>query len=115
MKKILLAGIFGLVCSTSASATVVEKVFENADPTNWRLQTYTSATYDTVATFFTPSLCVNGSLSFPSNVVLEKTRYWDTVMAAKLSKKRMAIYYYYDNVANTCTISSYWLHEPIIQ
>jgi|GEM_PF-6361884 len=114
MKKILLAGIFGLVCSTSASATVVENFLPNMDPTNWRLQTYTSATYDSIGTFFTASPCVSGALTFPSNVASEKTRYWDTVMAAKLSKKRISIFYYYDNVANTCTISSYFLNEPII-
>jgi hypothetical protein len=112
MNKRFLACIFGLVCSTSASAAVVEQLFEKADPVNWRLQTYTASTYDVVITFFTPSPCVNGSLSFPSNVSAEKARYWNTVTAAKLSRKRMNIIYNYDNVANTCTISSYWMSEP---
>jgi hypothetical protein len=112
MKKTLLAGIFGLICSSSALAAVEEKTLFNIDPLNWRLQTYTSATVDSVATFFTGSACANGALSFPGTGPVEKTRYWDTVMAAKLSRKRISLYYYYDNVANTCTISSYWLNEP---
>lgn len=112
MKKTLLVGIFGLLCSSSALAVVEERLIANADPLNWRLQTYTSATVDAVITYLTGSACANGSLAFPGTGAVEKTRYWDTVMTAKLSRKRISFYYYYDNVANTCTISSYWLNEP---
>lgn len=112
MKKILLTGIFGLVCSNPAFAAVVEQTILNADPTNWRLQTYTSATSDTIGTFFTPAPCANGGIGLPASGSVERTRYWDTVMTAKLSKKRMNIYYNYDNVANSCVINSYYLSEP---
>lgn len=114
MKKILLAGIFGLLCSTPASAAVVENTILNADPVNWRLQTYTSATSDAVGTFFTGSPCASGNLTLFAPGPVERSRYWDTVMAAKLSRKRMNIYYNYDNVANTCVINSYFLSEPIV-
>lgn len=83
-----------------------------ADPLNWRLQTYTSATSEIVATFFTGSPCVSGQLILQAPGPVERSRYWDTVMTAKLSRKRMVVYYNYDNVANTCTITSYWLSEP---
>lgn len=112
MKKTLLIGIFGLLCSSSAWAAVEERTIFNIDPLSWRLQTYTSATADSVATFFTGSACANGQLTLQAPGAVERTRYWDTVMAAKLSRKRISLYYYYDNVANSCTISSYWLNEP---
>jgi hypothetical protein len=112
MNKKILACIFGFLCSTSASAVVEERAIINADPTNWRLQTYTSTTADVVATWFTLSPCVNGYIAFPSAVSSEKSRYWNTVMAAKLSRKRISIIYNYDASVNTCTITSYWLSEP---
>jgi hypothetical protein len=112
MKKTLLAGIFGLICSSSALAAVEDRVILNVDPLNWRLQTYTSTTVDAVITFFTGSACPNGTLTLPAIGSVERTRYWDTVMAAKLSRKRISLFYSYDNVANTCAITSYWLNEP---
>jgi hypothetical protein len=112
MKKTLLAGMFSLICSTSLFAAVEERTLIGADPTNWRLQTYTSTTYDTVATWFTGSPCVSGNLTLLAPGAVERTRYWDTVMAAKLSKKRISLYYNYDTGNNTCVITSYWFSEP---
>ena len=111
MKKRLLACIFGLVCSTSASAAVTALSLVNVDPTPWRLQTYTNNA-EQIAVWFTGSLCgSNQLLVLTSPVASDRNRFWNTVLAAKLAKQRMLITYDHDSVAQTCTIASYAL-EP---
>lgn len=110
MKKTLLVFIFGLVCATSSSAAVTQFALVNVDPTPWRLQTYTSATSEQIAVWFTTSPCgANQLLLFPSPVASEKNRFWNTVLAAKIAKQRMYIGYDYDSVAQSCMITSYAL------
>jgi hypothetical protein len=111
MKKTLFGFIFGLVYATSSSAAVTQLSLENVDPTPWRLQTYTSATSETIAVFFTGSPCVYQQLLFPSPVASEKNRFWNTVLAAKIAKQRIFITYNYDSVTQICMITSYAL-EP---
>jgi hypothetical protein len=112
MKKTLFGFIFGLICTTSSSAAVTQLALVNVDPTPWRLQTYTSATYEQIAVWFTTSPCgANQLLLFPSPVASEKNRFWNTVLAAKIAKQRMFITYNYDSVTQICMITSYAL-EP---
>ena len=110
MKKALLSCIFGLILSAPAFA--VDASLENVDPTPWRLQTYTSATYDVPAVFFTQSLCTpSGVLNFASTNGSEKNRFWNTILVAKLAKKRMYISYDYNASAATCYVTSYAVME----
>ena len=109
MKKALLSCIFGL--TLSAPAVAIEAL-EDVDPTPWRLQTYTSATSDLLAVYFTQSLCApSGQLLFASSNGSEKNRFWNTILAAKLAKKRMYISYDYNASAATCYVSSYAVME----
>ena len=111
MKKVLLATMFGLVCSTPASAVVTEEYLFNVDTTLLSVQTYTIPS-DVIATWFAKPKCgVYANLQFASSVPAEKNRYWNTMLAARLAKKNMSFSYHWDNVANTCIISSYWVNE----
>ena len=109
MKKTVLSCILSLAISTSATAA--EIYLDNLDPAPFRLQTYTSATGEVIAVFFTPSLCVSGQLLFPSPVTGEKNRFWNTILAAKLAKKKLFISYDHNVTAGTCVINSYAVKE----
>ena len=115
MRKLFLGCVFCLAVATPATATTGEVYLDPVVPTAWRLQTYTSASADTIAVFFTPSPCIYGQLTIPSTVPSEKNRFWNTILAAKLAKKRMFVSYYRtdDNagVAVSCVITSYAILE----
>jgi len=78
-------------------------------PTSWRLQNYV---LDTLVVYFTSSLaqsnCVVGSLVMPSGSSAgDRSRFWATVMAGKLSGKKVFVVY----ESTTCTIKSFGLLE----
>ena len=109
MKKSVLSCFLGLAISTSVPAA--EIYLDNLDPAPFRLQTYTSATGEVIAVWFTTSLCANQLLSFPSTVPSEKNRFWNTILAAKLAKKKLFISYDHNVTAGTCVINSYAVKE----
>ncbi len=120
MKKILFttaAGIaFAIAASASALATTTTPMtFDGIDPTPFRLQTYTGVGSDTVVIWFTGSPCQYGNLSFPSAVASEKNRYWNTILLAKLTKKKMI--FFFDLTKDdagaplSCVINSYAIKE----
>lgn len=98
-----LAMLLILTC-TSIGATAAEIV---AVPTAWRLQNYVGSN---VALWFTGSPCANGLLVLPANATTaEVNRLWSTVMGAKISGKRVQIFYTVN--ADSCVIGSFGLIE----
>ena len=113
MKMKLFACVVGVLLS--GTATAEEIYMPVIEPTAWRLQTYTSASSDTVALFFTGSPCIYGQLIFASSVPSEKNRFWNTVLVAKLAKKKMFVAYERTPAspapATSCVITSYAVVE----
>lgn len=72
-------------------------------PTGWRLESYGEKT---VALWHTPSACTNGFISLPAGAsAIEHNRLYATILAAKMAKEKIFIYYNFE--AGNCTIISY--------
>lgn len=105
MKRIFLLLCLMTFGLSSVRANAAE-VYLSAVPTAWRLQNYIP---DTVALFLTGSGCGPvGFLYMPSNATkTDRDRLYNTIMAAKLAKKPVFIFY----DSTTCVISSFGLSE----
>lgn len=103
MKRMVLASFLILLLG-KAFAGNVSLV---AVPTAWKLQNYIG---DNVVIWYSPSPCTNGQLTLPSNATADdKDRLWSLIMAAKISGKKMQIYYDDSEVPSKCTITSFSL------
>lgn len=73
-------------------------------PTAWRLENYDSGQ---IVLWFTTSKCtVNSQVVVPASLSqADKSRFWATVMTAKLTGKK--IFVYYDDQATDCRIVSF--------
>lgn len=113
MKKKLFANIVGLLLSGASNAE--EIYLPIMDPSPWRLQTYTSASSDVIAVFFTGSPCIYGQLSLPTTNPAEKNRFWNTILAAKVAKKKVFVSFERTPAApaaaTSCVITSYAVTE----
>lgn len=105
MKKILPSVFFAahfMMCNCASAA----EAYISAIPTSWRLQNYIP---DTPTLFFSGSNCgPSGILAMPANATkADRDRLYNTIMAAKLAKKPVFIFY----ESTTCTINSFGLLE----
>ncbi len=78
-------------------------------PTHWRLQEYVPGL---IATWYTgiTNCGTDGSLRLPNNATEEtKQRYWYLIMSAKISQKKVGVFY--NNINGVCTIISFYLAE----
>jgi hypothetical protein len=97
------------MASTSASAVIREL---QAVPTTWRLQYYAVTPYRTTASasvFFTgiTATCAGQFQGVSITNANDIKRFYDTMMAAKLAKAKITLYY--DDV--TCVVDSFGLAE----
>jgi len=90
------------MCNCASAA----ETYISAVPTSWRLQNYIP---DTPRLYFSGSDCGPYSmLAMPTNATkADRDRLYNTIMAAKLTKKPVFIYY----ESTTCTINSFGLLE----
>jgi hypothetical protein len=93
--------VAAIVCSVAnATHVMIAEV-----PANWRLENYPG---NAVAVWYTPSPCLSGGLTFPSTTTsADQNRFWATVLAAKLSGRKMFVYYENANAPSTCPIVSF--------
>lgn len=76
-------------------------------PTMWRLESYSEKS---VVLWFTPSKCTDGKITLPSTTsTVEYNRFYATMMAAKIAKA--PVYIYYDDAVDGCPVISYGLRE----
>ena len=73
----------------------------------WRLESYSEKS---VVLWFTPSKCTDGKITLPSTTsTVEYNRFYATMMAAKIAKA--PVYIYYDDAVDGCPVISYGLRE----
>ncbi len=93
-----------LITCTSAQAA---RVVVDAVPTAWKVESYGEKA---VVLWFTPSTCASGQLVLPlTATAIEHNRLYGTVMAAKISGKK--IFVMYERVDDACVLLSYGLSE----
>lgn len=89
--------IFALVEGKAAQTAIT-----NA-PSAWKLENYESGD---VVIWFTSSNCGSGKVTMPAAASQgERSRFWATVSAAKLTGKK--IFLYYDNQSSICRVISF--------
>lgn len=90
-----------LALSSSASQAAATAVTN--PPSAWRLEDYAGGG---VVLWFTSSPCRNGLISLGPNASTgTQARFWATVSAAKLTGKK--IFVYYDNETPNCNLISF--------
>lgn len=99
----LLLTLVATITATMAQAELLEAV-----PNGWRLQDYGSGALG-VSLFLTGSPCLQGNLHLPAESQGSKDRLWSMVMAAKIARIPVGIFYHVDS--GTCLIDSFYLKE----
>ena len=95
-----------LTLLTSAGA-YADNVNIEANPSTWKLQNYIG---DGVVLWYTGSSCASGQMTFGTGATSDdKNRLWSTVMAAKVSGRK--VYVAYDNSTANCYITSFGMHN----
>ena len=101
MAFLMLLSLSSSVFAANASLATV--------PSGWVLQNYVS---DQVYAFNTGSSCTNGELTLGSNASdQDKNRFWSMIMAAKISKQKIMVYYEDSGAPNNCVITSFLLDK----
>ncbi|WP_138918603.1 hypothetical protein [Nitrospirillum viridazoti] len=78
--------------------------FIEESPTKWRLQDYITS----ITVWYTSAAqCTNGHLTLPNVSADLNSRFWSTVMTAKVTGKKIGVTY----DASSCTITDYYLKE----
>ncbi len=98
-----------LVCFSLLTAAVQAQTLSKIEaiPSAWRLQDYADGA---VSIYFTGSPCFSGHLMLPATASEGvKERLWSTVMAGKLARQPVGIYYREEN--GNCIISNFYLKE----
>ena len=80
----------------------------SVDPKSWRLQDYIGGT---VNLWFTSSSCTYGGLSLVDATEAERNRLWALVLSAKLSSKKVFVYYDDAAAPAVCRITSFGIDE----
>lgn len=102
-KSMLFRYLVGLVVLLiGATPAMADNIFDY--PINWRLQNYVSD--NRVVVFFTGvQNCPSGELSLSNATDAQKDRFWSIVMTAKITNKRVGIFY------TGCVIDSFYLEN----
>ncbi len=105
LRSTMLIGLSFL--AEGAEAQTVANI--EAVPSAWRLQDYSDGS---ISIYFTGSPCPSGHLVLQSTVSEGvKERLWSTVMAGKLAKQPVGIFYRVEG--GSCIISNFYLKETI--
>lgn len=100
----LLLVFFGFHAGAAAAMVQMSDV-----PTTWRLENYPGGV---VTVWFTPSPCTNGGLNFPPNTTLaDVNRFWSLILAAKLSNRKVFVYYDNASAPASCPIVSFGMEN----
>jgi hypothetical protein len=92
--------LLGLPMAAAAAYTQISDV-----PTNWRLENYPGGP---VQLWFTPSPCTNGGMTLPVGATpADMNRLWALILAAKLSNRKVFVYYDNASVPASCPIVSF--------
>ena len=96
---------FALIFLCLSFTSDANSLFLKEDPSSWRLE---NTLPEGVTVWFTSSSCVNGQLGFPSNTSSDdKNRFWSVVLAAKMSSKKVFVFYDSESTPGYCKIFSF--------
>lgn len=83
----------------------------STDPQSWRIENYAGSSNPIVLWFADPA-CSNGHIGFDGKATEgDFNRLWITVALAKLTGKKIFVYFNDDGGASACTIVSFGLLE----
>lgn len=103
LKSLFVVLFFILSISSAQSASIV--ISEN--PVTWKLENYAGAG---VVAWYTSSSCSSGNISFASTATeADKNRFFAIVSLAKVSNRKVFVYYDNANSPTNCLIISFGL------
>ncbi|MBW5287611.1 hypothetical protein [Burkholderia gladioli] len=108
MKNI--AALMFLVSMSLGSAFAADKLV-STDPQSWRLQDYIGNPVPVTVWYADPA-CSTGRLTFDNRATEgELNRFWLTVTLAKVTGKKILVFFNDDAGADSCIITSFALQE----